>query len=181
MPSSKLEMLESSNVSKSILVYNQENGWPDIPDQKKVFAYLYLREFNQFSAAEEAGFERTEGTSLLREPLLSAFIEYLKEEQRCRLMIDADMVRTMWLEMIPVLAGKESAPRATSTGQMNMKHFDSTGLINAMKELGRIAGIYSDADPENQEAPSLNITYNVNAPKDEVIVTRGKEKEDAAE
>lgn len=134
---------------KELLEKNRLTGWPDLSDKYKVFAHRYLEDFDHLAAAESVGIDRKEALRVLRMPLVSAYIEELKSEMYSRLKIDADMVKSMWLDVLPQLAGKESITKFTKDGPMMGQHFDGPSLVSALKEIGRMTDVYEQgSDPD---------------------------------
>lgn len=115
--------------------FNQENGWPDLEDKKKVFAYNYITSFDHSQAAEDSGYTRNQGRKLANEPLLKAFIAELRENQFARMEIKADYVEAMWLEALPILMGREEAIHRVKDGIYEGRLFDPNGTVAALKAL----------------------------------------------
>ena len=125
---------------------NQETDFPDLEDKRKFFAYKYLAQFDHRQAAEDAGFSPDMGIKLIREPLLEAFIEKLKAEQRMRLEIDADQVRMEWLAALDVFSGKKPIPGT------DVCSWDGSNVVATLKELSKIAKVY-DREPVQETGP----------------------------
>ena len=158
MSESNVTSMELSRITAKRLEEEAAKDYPSLGNQRKLFAYYYIRDFDHVAAAVEAGFSGSSGIRLIREPVLSHFIESLKKEMFTRLQIDADMVKTWWLETLPILSGKSEAPRMLKDGtSIEAKHFDAPSLVAALKELGKMTDIYKDGSGNGE----TNIVINM--------------------
>ena len=144
---------------ESLLAKNRDHGYPDVTDQHKMFAHEYILDFDHNRAAAAVGYSRSNGIRMLRDPLISAFIEELKQSMFSRMSIDADMVRAMWIETIPKLAGKEAVPKMLKDGSVvEGCHFDGPSLVSALKDIGTMTDLYKNGSGGNQPVSvSINL------------------------
>lgn len=122
-----------------------------------MFAYTYLTDLNAGNAAEAIGYSRGQGSKFLRDPLISQFIEELKTEVYSRLTVNADYVRSLWLMAMPKFMGEEEVSKITSNGEVSGKHFDSSAVVAALKELGSMTDIYKEGSAPMQQVQQISI------------------------
>jgi phage terminase small subunit len=150
--------MKSLAISKTHLEAEKQADYPSLSSQRKLFAYYYLSDFDHRAAAQQAGFSPDIGVRLLREPLLASFIESLKQEHFARIGIDADMVKTIWLETIPVLAGKAKAKRLMKDGVvLDAENFDGPSLVSALRELGKMTDVYANGSGNGETHVTINL------------------------
>lgn len=145
-------------INRQIDRYNK-NGWKDFDADLKAFSYYYLEHYNHRKAAQAIGRPAGSGISLIRNPLVSAFIGYLQEKRNITNIITADFVRSQYLDLIPKLAGEVPIPMVNSDGDEYMVHkFHSNELISVLKELGKSTKFYENGSGQGggQVQVSLN-------------------------
>lgn len=158
MSQEQLNEMKLLAISKKSLEEEKQADYPSLSNQKRLFAYLYLRDFDHRAAAEEAGFTPALGVKLLREPLLASFINDLKEEHFARIEIDADMVRSIWLQTIPILAGRAPAKRMLKDGTvLEVENFDGPALVAALRELGKMTDVYANGSGDGNTNVVINL------------------------
>jgi|TARA_R100000789_G_scaffold100494_1_gene111056 hypothetical protein len=124
---------------------HRQTGWEDLEPQKKNFAFEYIQSYDHMEAAEKCGLSRKQGLSLLRDPLISAFLGDLLEETRAKTNITEDFVATMWMSILPMLMGKEDVPMVSAQGQEFLaKKFFPSETIAALREISKSTKFYED-------------------------------------
>ena len=161
-------------------------------DKQETFCQEYVIDINATQAAIRAGYsEKTANriaSQLLSKLDIQERIAELKQERSKRTQIDADWVlmaakkiydRCMQEE--PIL-DREGKPVIVTDGNSELVaayRFDSSGANKALETIGKHVNVNAFGTIKNvkeeQEATSLTINFGVNAPVDEVKVTRGNE------
>lgn len=173
--SNKSDLPDYKAMAKQIITH-RENAWADFDPKKRMFAYYYLEDYNHRRAAERAGFPPQKGLALSREPLVAALIADLQEQMQLRTTINADFIRTKWLELLPKLMGEEEVAMVDKEGlQFAAKKFHSADATRALVELGKSTKFY--ADGSGGSAP-VNISINLKAlgieEKDTGVIIEGE-------
>jgi len=139
-------LLKGKDELSNYIDSNRKNGWPDLKPNEKTFAFNYMQHFNHNRAARDAGWKSAGyGLKLLRDPLVSAFIGFLKDELQERTLIDAEFVQSQWLELLPKLNGEEDIPLITSSGEEIMaRKFHGSEMVSALRELGKSTKFYEE-------------------------------------
>lgn len=158
--SNKSDLPDYKAMAKQIISH-RENAWADFDHKKRMFAYYYLEDYNHRKAAERAGFPPQKGLAISREPLVAALIADLQEQMQLRTTINADFIRTKWLEMLPKLMGEEEVAMVDKDGaQFAAKKFHSADATRALVELGKSTKFYADG---SGGSASVNISINLAA------------------
>lgn len=132
---------------ENILKEQIELGWPDVTDQEKLFVSKYLIHFKHREAAIEAGLNPDEALSILRGPLINAYVKWCRKSLEAKDVILRDMVIHNWLEILPMLKGEEEVPMVTKEGiSVKAKKFHGQELLRAMTELSKISGVTPTED-----------------------------------
>lgn len=134
------------------------NNFADLPLNKRAFALSYIMSYNHREAAKEAGFVPDRGISLLRDPMISAFIAHLQDEIHISNVVTADFVRHHMVSLIPKLSGEEEVPMVLPNGEeIIAKKFHSGELINLLKELAKSTKFYEDGSGQGNGGVTVNI------------------------
>lgn len=158
--SNKSDLPDYKAMAKQI-VSHRENAWADFDPKKRMFAYYYLEDYNHRRAADRAGFPPQKGLAISREPLVAALIADLQEQMQLRTTINADFIRTKWLEMLPKLMGEEEVAMVDKDGcQFAAKKFHSADATRALVELGKSTKFYADG---SGGSASVNISIDLKA------------------
>lgn len=149
------------NINKELIDRNIESNFADLEPQKRAFALSYVIDYDHRRAAMEAGIKPNRGFSLLRDPLVSAFIKFLQDELQISNIITADFIKAQYLALIPKLAGQEDIPIILPDGeQIEGKKFYPGELTNVLKELAKSTKFYEDG---SGQGGGVNITIDVGA------------------
>ena len=88
--------------TKEIIERNRQNDWQDLEPYQRAFAYSFLVDYNHRKAAEAAGRSADSGLSILRHPLVDAFIQDLQKQQATNSFITKEYITTQYINMIPI-------------------------------------------------------------------------------
>lgn len=139
--------------------YNKENGWPDLTPIQRAFGFQFLVCRSPRKAAEEVGMSPNRGAVWLRNPLVSAFVQYLQEAQAIRFGIDADFAMMEMLESLDKFKGEEAINMIDRDGmEISGKKFHPEQYLGIMKEFNKVAGLYKDSKA-NQGSVSINMDF----------------------
>ena len=142
---------------KSLIQQNKDSGWPDVTPQEKMFAFKYLETFKHRDAGEESEFSPNSGLKLLRKPLINAFIAQIQGEYQQRSIVDADFVRTQWLQLLPKVMGEEEVPIVLADGtQIEARKFHAADSTRVLSELSKSTKFY-----EGGSGGSGNVSINI--------------------
>lgn len=157
---------EPKKSSNSLCSYSDDitrniaNGFQDLSAQKKAFAFAYLETYKIGEAAEQAGVSSTTGAKWFREPLVNAFITEIQSEYQRRSVVDADFVRTQWLQMLPKVMGDEAVPMVLNDGtQIEGRKFHASDATRVLTELSKSTKFY-EGGSGNNGAVSININLD---------------------
>lgn len=132
--------------------------WADLDPALRAFAHAYMISYNHREAAEAAGYSASKGISLVRDPLVSAYVQHLQNQNLVSNVITEDFVRSQYLNLIPKLAGEEDINIVTAIGQeLSVKKFHSSELVAVLRELGKSTKFY-----ENGSGQESGVTINLN-------------------
>ena len=169
--SDTLALTEESLV---LIERNRDSGWPDLPDQRKGFGYIYLSNgYNHREAAKKVGFSKNSGMKILREPLVSAFIQYLQEKHFTTSIITKQFVEDQYLQILPYLKGEEEIPIVNGQGgTANVKKFHASELTAVLRDLSKVTG-YQKEDESNKNITNIQINYGAVISSPEKIINEG--------
>lgn len=143
---------------KELIAHNRENSWPDLDPKRKAFAYYYIEDYSHRKAAEKAGFHPNTGASLLREPLLMAFINEMQSTLAERSIVNRDFVNVQWMKLLPKVMGDEEVAMVTKDGDPYMaQKFHAAEATRVLTELSKSTNFYADGSGQ-----SAAVTVNVN-------------------
>ena len=166
--------IEDPEETSRQIARHRDNNWVDFPLDLKAFAYAYLEHYNHRKAAESIGRAPSAGISLVRNPLISAYISHLLEKRNISNVITEDFIRSQYIQLLPKLMGEEPIPAVDKDGiEMQVKKFHSNELVSVLRELGKSTKFY-----ENGSGGSGNVSVNLNfnsvmSEKPEVIIEHG--------
>jgi len=133
-------------------------GWSDLDPQLRAFAHEYIIDYNHRRAASETGYPMAKGIQLVRDPLVSAYVQHLQNQNLVSNIITEDFVRSQYLNIIPKLMGDEEVNIVTAMGQeLSVKKFHSSELVSVLRELGKSTKFY-----ENGSGQDAGVTINLN-------------------
>lgn len=165
--------------SKPNFSKERELGYPSLTDQKKLFAYRFLENFDHRAAAASVGISPDRALRVLREPLVSDLVSFLKKEHFKRLEVDADFVRLMWLENLEIMMGRTSAPRLGRDGEeYTAKNYDGSNVVAALRELGKMTDTYADGSGSGDISVSINLNaYGIKESEAKGVTIEGSYEE----
>ena len=153
-------VIENKSQLALIIERNKTSGWPDLEPKRKAFAMHYIIDYDARNAAKKAKFAEATGARLIREPLLSAYISELQNEELISNVVTEDFVRTQWLNLIPMLSGQVEVPIVLADGtQVDVKKFHASELNSVLKELAKSTKFYEEGSGGSQ----VNVQINVGA------------------
>lgn len=147
---------------------NIQTDFADLPAQKKAFAHEYIIHYDHLSAAEAVGRPRSSGISLLRDPLLSAYIAHLQNVKLTSSIITKDFINTQYLQLLDQATGKEDIAIVLANGETMMARKTLMGeAVNIIKEMSKSTEYAKDT---SQKTAPVSITINTGSFHDEVVV-----------
>lgn len=144
---------------QQLVEQNRENGWQDLPTVHRAFALRYVEDYDHRAAAQEVGIPQDQALRVLRNPLVTAFVNDLQGEMQMQSVINADFVRMQWLKVMPKLMGEEPVPMVAGDGTPIVAPvFQSGAVVRMLTELGKSTKFY--ANGSNQEGGGSTINNN---------------------
>lgn len=121
------------------ILHQRETRWDKFDNKMKSFAMSYATHYNHRAAAEEAGFPKSSGLQLVRNPLIQALVSDLVLQKQLRTGVTDDFVATMWMKILPMLMGDQESPLVNSLGEaVQVKKFFATETVAALREMSKI-------------------------------------------
>ena len=159
---SKALIIQDKNELNAVIERNKQNGWEDLEPKRKAFAMYYLMDYDHRASAKKAKFSEDFGKSLIREPLLSAYISELQTQDLISNIVTEDFVRTQWLNMIPILSGRvDIALGVDADGtQLVGRQFNAGALNSVLKELAKSTKFYEEGSGGSGQ---VNVQINMGA------------------
>lgn len=151
---------------------NREEGWPDIPEHVKLMCMVYVQEYSISAASKASKIGVTKAKTLLRNPLIAAYLKTLQEIYGARSVIDRDFVAVQWMKLLPMVMGEEAVNYVSQHGEtMQLKKFHASEAVRALTEISKATDFFNDA-MDSGDAQPLNIQFNVSEPKKDVRITK---------
>lgn len=156
---SKALIIQDKQQLTAIIERNKQNGWEDLEPKRKAFAMHYLTDYDARKAAKKAKFAEATGAKLIREPLLSAYIAELQNQDLISNIVTEDFVRIQWLNLIPILSGQVEVPLGVNAegDQLNGKQFNAGALNSVIKELAKSTKFYEEGSGGSQVNVQINV------------------------
>jgi hypothetical protein len=147
-------------------------GWPDVTDQQKMFVHKYLIDFNHRKAAEAVGIDPDKAIFTLRDPLVNAYVKYLRRGLEAKELLAREMVAHEWLSILPKLKGEEEVACVTKEGiEVDAKKFHGPELIRALTELSKITGLAPDViQSGGKNGVSITLNFGGLTPPPSVVI-----------
>lgn len=124
--------------TQALIERNSKTGWPDMQAYQKAFAYSFLIHFDHRRAATEAGRSPDSGLSILRHPLVAAFIEAEQQKQATCGYITKEYIVTQYMNLIPMLMGEVDTPTMLANGAtVYGRQFRPAELKGVLQELSK--------------------------------------------
>ena len=166
-----IDTLALKENSLELIERNRETNWADLPDQKKAFAYEYVvNGYKHGNAAETVGLARSGGLRVLRDPLVSAFIQHLQEKHFTTSIITKQFVEDQYLQILPFLKGEEEIPIVNGQGIEGMaKKFHASELTGVLRDLSKVTG-YQKEDESNKNITNIQINLGAVVSDPEKII-----------
>ena len=155
---------EVETLDLSLLERQLANGWADVEERDKAFSVEYLTNgFNHCNAAESVGLSRSSGMRKLRNPLVSAFISYLQEQNSSAKLITQQFVEAQYLEILPKLKGDEDVDMVDlKTGEsFRARKFHSAEIVSVLRDLGKSSGYIAPDVGVGGSGPTVNVQINL--------------------
>lgn len=164
-----ISCLDDESTAKMI-ARNMETGWVDLTEQKKAFAYEYIANgFKHREAAAKIGFNPNSAMSVLRDPMVSAFISHLQEKHFTSTIITKQFVESYYLELLPRLAGEEEIDVVNASGEcFRAKKFHGSEIVSVLRDLSKATGYAKEEDKSNIVNIQMNFAAVMSKP--EVII-----------
>lgn len=143
--------------SKSVESLRKDN-WARLDAKRKAFAYKYIETYDHCEAAKAAGFSRSAGLGLLRDPLIVAFIDDLQQVMGERSIITRDFINVQWMKVLPKLMGEEEVMLGVDKDGMQQEgyKFHASEAVRAVTELSKSTNFYAGG------SGNANVSVNIN-------------------
>lgn len=160
-------MKEIAIIDAAIVERNQGDGFSDLSEERKAFAYNYVSNgYDHREAAILCGFSVHKGIQLKREPLVAAFIEYLQTQSYQANIVTREFVDARLDELEDIALGKVPIPIILANGeQIYREKFHGELAMSIVKERNKMQGYVRD---ETGKVGDVNIQINNNAVTGEV-------------
>lgn len=159
---SKALTIQNKEELNVLIERNKAGNWPDLTAQRKAFAMHYIIDYDHRNAAKKAKFSTEFGKTLIREPLLSAYISSLQEQDLISNVVTEDFVRTQWLNLIPILSGQEKVALGVDSDGMQLegRKFFAGELNSVLKELAKSTKFYEEGSGQGN---MVNVNIDMGA------------------
>lgn len=129
----------SSPEEMAVLIQrNKQNGWEDLPAQKRAFAMKYIIDYKHRGAAVEVGYSADHGIQLLRDPIVAAYIATLQEIQHTSDIITKDFINANYLQLLEMAMGEVDINMVLPNGdEISAKKTSVSDATNILKELSK--------------------------------------------
>lgn len=123
----------------------RQNGFLDLPQDKRAFALEFIQSGSYVEASNAIGIQTATGRRWLRDPLISAFIQYLNQQKEHYSLIDAGFIETQYLILLSKLLGEEAVPMVDKDGTAFLaKKFHSSEAVGCLRDLAKVSGNYKE-------------------------------------
>lgn len=158
---------------QALVERNRTTDWVDLPLQEKAFAHEYIIHYDHLAAAEAVGKPRSSGISLLRNPLLAAYIAHLQGLQLTSNIITKDFINTQYLQLLDQATGKEDVNIVLANGLEITARKTLVGeATNILKEMSKSTEYAKDT---TQKTAPVSIVINTGSFYDDpAIVVEGE-------
>lgn len=131
----------------SFLAEQRENGFVSLSQKKRLFALEFIQSGSYLEAATAAEIEAPQAKRWLKDPLVSAFINYLNQQKEHYSLIDASFVEVQYLTLFTKLIGEEEVPLVDKDGiAYSAKKFHSSDAVACLRDLAKVSGHFKE-DP----------------------------------
>lgn len=149
---------ESLYESSKSVESHRKSHWSELDAKRKAFAYKYIESYDHYAAAQAAGFSRSSGLSLLRDPLVVGFIDDLQRVMGERSIITRDFINVQWMKLLPKLMGEEEVMLGVDKDGMQQEgyKFHAGEAVRAVTELSKSTNFYAGGTGQ------ANVSININ-------------------
>lgn len=147
-------VLDSSSQVESL----RKGNWEKLDAKRKAFVYKYIESYDHCAAAKAAGFSRSQGLGLLRDPLVAAFLNDVQETMGERSIITRDFINVQWMKVLPKLMGEEEVMLGVDKDgtQLEGYKFHAGEATRALTELSKSTNFYAGG------TGNANVSININ-------------------
>ena len=155
--------------------------------KQEAFVQEYLIDLNATQAAIRAGYSKKtaneQGSRLLANVKISAAIAEAQGDRSERTEITQDYVLNSIFSTMErckqaeKVTDRSGSPVLVETPQGDMVPaytFNAAGVLKGAELLGKHLGMFTGAVPDDEDSPSLNITFTTSEPVGNIRVTRSK-------
>lgn len=130
----------------SFLAEQRENGFQGLPQKHRLFALEFSQSGSYIDASKKAEIGKETGRNLLRDPLVTCFINYLNQQKEHYTLIDAGFIESQYLQLFAKLTGEEEVPVVDkNTGAQLYRHeFNGPAAVSALRDMAKISGHYKE-------------------------------------
>jgi hypothetical protein len=149
---------------KAKIAWNRENGFPDVDYKKRKWCALYLENFNIAHACRELGVSRPTGYAWYREPVTSAYLDWLSSRQVDKVFLTKEQVQLEQIDVLDKLMGREAVPMMKPNGEMVLdKKFHGMEVVKFLGDLAKQTGAVVDQRNHNGGSGGVSININLGA------------------
>jgi len=166
------QVLDSNKQVESL----RKDKWASLDPKRKKFVYSYIETYDHCAAAKAAGFSRSQGLSLLRDPLVAAFLNDVQEVMGERSIITRDFINVQWMKILPKLMGEEEVMLGVDKDGIQVEgyKFHAGEATRALTELSKSTNFYAGGTGN----ANVNININLDALGiDEAVTIEGEAKD----
>lgn len=145
-------MTDASNIygmtadeQRLFLAEQRENGFLALDQSKRAFALEFIQSGSIAESAAVAGVTPTTGRRWAKDPLVSAFINYLNQQKEHYSLIDSSFIETQYLGLLGKLLGEEPVAMVSKDGAaFEARRFDGAAAVSCLRDLAKITGLYRE-------------------------------------
>lgn len=157
--------MANSNIVKidtEIVDRNKREGWPDLSEKRRAFVLIYTTNgYDHRRAAVEVGLSADMGTSIKREPLVAAYIEYMQNQTYESSLVTKPFLDAKLDILEDIAMGEMEIPIVTAAGEsISAKKFHPDLAMNIIKQRAQLGGHTKD---DKSRVGDVNIQINIDA------------------
>lgn len=149
-------------IDTEIVDRNRKNDWSDLEDNRRAFAQIYTTNgYNHRQAAEEIGLHPDMGIRLKREPLTSAYIEFLQNQTYQANLVTKPLLDAKLDILEDIAMGEMAIPIVTASGgEITAKKFHPELAMKVIEKRSQLGGFTKD---DKGKTGDVNIQINIDS------------------
>lgn len=129
----------------NFLTEQRQNGYSALSQRDRQFALEFIQTGSYVAAAKAVGVSSQTGARLLKDPLVSSFVNHLNQRKEHYSLIDASFIETQYLVLFAKLSGEEPVDFIDKDGcQQTGRKFDGPAAVSALRDMAKISGNYRE-------------------------------------